>query len=409
MIIKDLIRELEYFAAPELQEEYDNAGLIIGDSNITCTGALCTLDVTVEVVKEAKSKNCNLIVAHHPIIFRGIKKINGKSYVEKVVIEAIKNDIAIYASHTNLDNILLGVNGKIASRIGLKNISILSPKPGILRRLITFAPVDKAEQVRKAIFDAGAGHIGKYSECSFNSEGTGTFKADEGADPYVGEIGKQHKEKETKIEIVYPFYLEQQVVKALVDHHPYEEVAYDIFTMAPVANRSLRNLARPHLGGLLVNDVHHGEPAEELLWSPRTARRSPARCRSSHRRCRPERPPPPGRRRRRRPRAGVRRARAGSPVSPRCGSCSGPVRRPHRVPATEGRPSHPPCCQAASRGGAVASSARRCRGGSRCRSTVRVRRSAIGRARRRAGPLDSAGMDGLAVSDLVDSGGVEDF
>ena len=256
MIIKDLIRELEYFAAPELQEEYDNAGLIIGDSNITCTGALCTLDVTVEVVKEAKSKNCNLIVAHHPIIFRGIKKINGKSYVEKVVIEAIKNDIAIYASHTNLDNILLGVNGKIASRIGLKNISILSPKPGILRRLITFAPVDKAEQVRKAIFDAGAGHIGKYSECSFNSEGTGTFKADEGADPYVGEIGKQHKEKETKIEIVYPFYLEQQVVKALVDHHPYEEVAYDIFTMDNV---------HYGVGSGIIGELDQPKSPEELL------------------------------------------------------------------------------------------------------------------------------------------------
>ena len=231
MIIKDLIHVLEHFAAPELQEEYDNAGLIVGDSNSLCTGALCTLDVTVEVVKEARSKNCNLIIAHHPIIFRGLKKLNGKSYVEKVVIEAIKNDIAIYAAHTNLDNILLGVNGKIATKIGLKNTSILSPKPSILRRLITFAPIDKAEQVRKAIFDAGAGHIGKYSECSFNSEGTGTFKAEEGADPYVGEIGKQHHEKETKIEIVYPFYLEHQVVNALVEHHPYEEVAYDIFTM----------------------------------------------------------------------------------------------------------------------------------------------------------------------------------
>ena len=231
MIIKDLIQVLEHFAAPELQEEYDNAGLVVGDSARECNGALCTLDVTVDVVKEAKAKNCNLIIAHHPIIFRGIKRLNGKNYVEKVVIEAIKNDISIYAAHTNLDNILLGVNGKIASILGLKNISILSPKPGILRRLITFAPIDKADQVRKAIFDAGAGHIGKYSECSFNSEGTGTFKAEEGADPYVGEIGRQHREKETKIEIVYPFYLEQQVVNALIKNHPYEEVAYDIFTM----------------------------------------------------------------------------------------------------------------------------------------------------------------------------------
>jgi dinuclear metal center YbgI/SA1388 family protein len=187
--------------------------------------------VTLEVIKEAQASNCNLIISHHPIIFKGLKRINGKSYVENIIIEAIKNDIALYAAHTNLDNVLLGVNGMIAQKLGLKDIEVLQPKKRLLRRLITFAPVDKAEEVRRAVFNAGAGHIGQYSECSFNSEGTGTFKAEEGADPYVGEIGKQHQEKEIKIEIVYPFYLETQVVKALVKHHPYEEVAYDIFTM----------------------------------------------------------------------------------------------------------------------------------------------------------------------------------
>jgi len=234
MKIIDIISAIEVFAAPELQEEYDNAGLITGSPSWNCSGALCTLDVTMEVIKEAKAKNCNLIVAHHPIIFRGLKRINGKNYVEQVIIEAIKNDIAIYAAHTNLDNVVLGVNGMIAKKIGLQSTTILQPKNKMLRRLITFAPVDKAEEVRQAVFAAGAGHIGKYSECSFNSHGTGTFKAEKGADPYVGEIGKQHQEHETKIEIVYPFYLEAQVVKALVDNHPYEEVAYDIFTMGNV-------------------------------------------------------------------------------------------------------------------------------------------------------------------------------
>jgi dinuclear metal center YbgI/SA1388 family protein len=231
MKIVDIIAVIEKFAAPELQEEYDNAGLIVGDPGRSCTGVLCTLDVTEAVVKEAKERGVNLIIAHHPIIFRGLKKINGKNYVERTVIEAIKADIAIYAAHTNLDNVLLGVSGMMAGKLGLKNIRILQPKNKMLRRLITFAPNDKAEQVRQAVFNAGAGEIGKYAECSFNSEGTGTFKAGEGADPYVGEIGKRHSEKETKIEIVYPFYLEQQVVKALVQNHPYEEVAYDIFTM----------------------------------------------------------------------------------------------------------------------------------------------------------------------------------
>jgi dinuclear metal center YbgI/SA1388 family protein len=231
MKIGELLSAIEVFAAPELQEEYDNAGLITGKRDWNCTGALCTLDVTVDVVKEAVQKRCNLIVAHHPIVFKGLKKINGNNYVEQVMIEAIKNDVAIYAAHTNLDNVVLGVNNTIANKIGLKNTSILLPKGKMLRRLITFAPMDKAEDVRKAVFAAGAGHIGNYSECSFNSEGTGTFKAEEGADPYVGEVGQQHQEKETKIEIVFPFYLESQVVKALVASHPYEEVAYDIFTM----------------------------------------------------------------------------------------------------------------------------------------------------------------------------------
>lgn len=231
MKISDLISVIEHYAAPELQEDYDNSGLITGLPSWECRAVLCTLDVTPDVIREAKENDCNLIIAHHPVIFRGLKKINGSNYVEQVIIEAIKNDIAIYAAHTNLDNILLGVNGMIAKKLGLQNIATLQPKNKMLRRLITFAPVDKAEQVRNAVFAAGAGHIGQYSECSFNSEGTGTFKAEEGADPYVGEIGERHSEKETKIEIVYPFYLENQVVKALVDNHPYEEVAYDIFTM----------------------------------------------------------------------------------------------------------------------------------------------------------------------------------
>jgi dinuclear metal center YbgI/SA1388 family protein len=231
MKIKEIISAIEIFAAPELQEDYDNAGLLTGNYSWECTGALCALDVTVAIVKEATEKNCNLIIAHHPIVFKGLKRINGSNYVEQVIIEAIKADIAIYAAHTNLDNVLLGVNNKMAEKLSLKNTRILQPKYKVLRRLITFAPADQAEGVRKALFAAGAGHIGKYSECSFNSEGTGTFKAGENANPYVGEVGEQHQEKETKIEIVYPFYLEVQIVKALEDAHPYEEVAYDIFTM----------------------------------------------------------------------------------------------------------------------------------------------------------------------------------
>lgn len=231
MEIKEIIAAIEGFAAPELQEEWDNTGLLIGNDSWDCSGVLCSLDVTVAVVKEAVEKRCNLIVAHHPIIFKGLKRITGKNYVEAIVIEAIKNNIAIYAAHTALDNVGPGVNGKIAEKLGLKNCKIFAPKAQTLHKLITFVPDERAEEVRQALFAVGAGHIGMYSECSFNSQGTGTFKARADADPYVGEIGKQHQEEETKIETVFPAHLEGQVVNALIEAHPYEEVAYDIFAM----------------------------------------------------------------------------------------------------------------------------------------------------------------------------------
>jgi dinuclear metal center YbgI/SA1388 family protein len=232
MQVAEIISFLESLANPSLQELYDNAGLITGSPGWECKGIVCSLDATEDVVKEAMAKNCNLIVAHHPIIFGGLKKINGKNYVEKTIITAIKNDIAIYAIHTNLDNVIDGVNGKMAKMIGLQKLSILSPKENTLKKLFTFVPVNKAEEVRNAIFAAGGGQIGNYSECSFNAEGTGTFKAGTGADPYVGSIGKQHQEKELKIEMIIPAYQEGKIVEAMKSAHPYEEVAYDVVTLS---------------------------------------------------------------------------------------------------------------------------------------------------------------------------------
>ncbi|MEO5890205.1 MAG: Nif3-like dinuclear metal center hexameric protein [Ferruginibacter sp.] len=231
MKIQDITSFLETVAPVSLQESYDNAGLLTGSPDWDCTGIITTLDATEEVVREAMQSGCNLIVAHHPIIFGGLKKINGKNYVERTVITAIKNDIAIYAIHTNLDNVMPGVNGKIADKLGLKNRRILQPKKSMLKKLGTFVPVLQAETVRSAIFEAGGGHIGNYSECSFNSQGEGTFKGGEGTDPFVGTPGLRHIEKETKIELVFPAWLETAVYKALVKAHPYEEVAYDIITL----------------------------------------------------------------------------------------------------------------------------------------------------------------------------------
>jgi dinuclear metal center YbgI/SA1388 family protein len=229
MTIKDLTNQIEELAPLSLQESYDNAGLIIGDHDTTIKGALITLDVTEEVLHEAIEKGCNLIIAHHPLIFKGLKKLNNNSMVERLVVLAIKSDIAIYAVHTNLDNVYLGVNAMIAEKLGLVNTTILAPKDQILKKLVFFCPVDHAGKVRAAIFGSGAGHIGNYDSCSFNSSGEGTFRANEGADPFVGEIGQLHTEKEVRVESVFPDYLKIQIVSAMLKAHPYEEVAYDIY------------------------------------------------------------------------------------------------------------------------------------------------------------------------------------
>ncbi len=231
MKIAEITACLEAIAPLSLQESYDNAGLITGDVNWECTGIITALDATEEVVLEAIEKKCNLIVAHHPMIFGGLKKINGKNYVEKTVITAIKNDIAIYAIHTNLDNVLKGVNGKMAEQLGLINCQILQPKNNTLKKLFTFVPIDLAEKVRNAIFAAGGGQISNYSECSFNTAGTGTFKAGEGTDPFVGKVGERHTENEMKIEAIFPGWLQGNILAAMIAAHPYEEVAYDIIAL----------------------------------------------------------------------------------------------------------------------------------------------------------------------------------
>ena len=229
--IKEIADLLENLAPLRLQESYDNAGLILGDQGTEITGALITLDVTENVVDEAIQKKCGLIVAHHPIVFSGLKKITGKNYVERTLLKAIKNDIAIYAAHTNLDSIASGVNGKICEKLGLKNCRILQPSEGMLKKLVTFIPVDHAEKVREAVFAAGAGNIGNYDSCSFNVHGQGTFRGDDSTTPFVGEKGKQHYENEIRFETIFPAYLHGRVISALLNAHPYEEVAYDIYPL----------------------------------------------------------------------------------------------------------------------------------------------------------------------------------
>lgn len=228
MKIQDIISFLESIAPLSLQENYDNAGLITGDYSAECKGIVVSLDATEEVILEAFSKGANLIVTHHPIIFKGLKKINGKNYVERALIAAIKNDMAIYAIHTNLDNVLQGVNAKIADRLGLVNREILLPKEGLLKKLYTYVPADHLEKVREAIFNAGGGQIGNYADCSFITSGEGSFKGNAATQPFAGKPGERHYEKEQKLEIIFEYWKEKQVLNALIKNHPYEEVAYEI-------------------------------------------------------------------------------------------------------------------------------------------------------------------------------------
>lgn len=231
MKIKEVIAELEIMAPPSLQENYDNCGLLIGDSEIEISSILLSLDCTEEVLEEALKLKCNFIIAHHPLIFGGIKKITGNNYVERTILKAIKNDIAVYAAHTNFDNIIHGVNHKIASKLGLINCKILSPKKQLLKKLVTYVPSDFADKVRNAIFEGGAGNIGNYDSCSFNLQGTGTFKGNENSNPFIGEKGKISFENEVRIETIFEAYNEKLILKKMLEAHPYEEVAFDIYPL----------------------------------------------------------------------------------------------------------------------------------------------------------------------------------
>ena len=229
--IKDITRLLENLAPLAWQESYDNAGLQTGNPNAEATGALITLDCTPEIVDEAIARNCNLIIAHHPVIFKPLKKLTSSNLVEQTIIKAIQNNIAIYASHTNLDSVIGGVNSKIADKLGLQNVKILDQKKEALLKLVTFAPEENTEAVLKAMHAAGAGQIGDYKNCSYHTSGEGRFLPTENTDPHIGEPGKPEKVTEDRIEVLVPAPFQNRVVDALVAAHPYEEVAYDLYPL----------------------------------------------------------------------------------------------------------------------------------------------------------------------------------
>ncbi|MAD96764.1 MAG: Nif3-like dinuclear metal center hexameric protein [Flavobacteriaceae bacterium] len=230
MTIKEVAHIIEELAPLAYAEDFDNVGLLVGDYQTEVTGVLVTLDTLEDTVDEAIESGCNLIVSFHPIIFSGLKKLNGASYVERVVLKAIRNNIAIYATHTALDNSILGVSDGICNQLGLINTKILLPKRHILKKLITYVPRENAEALKEQLFEAGAGSIGNYDQCSFNIDGLGTYRGNDSANPTIGKKGVLQKEHEVMVSVIFEARFESKIVTALQENHPYEEVAYEVIT-----------------------------------------------------------------------------------------------------------------------------------------------------------------------------------
>ncbi|REE27356.1 dinuclear metal center YbgI/SA1388 family protein [Winogradskyella pacifica] len=256
MIIQDVINHLHNLAPLAYAEDFDNVGLLVGDKNENVSGILVTLDTLEAVVDEAIENNCNLIVSFHPIIFSGLKKLTGQTYVERVVIKAIQHNIAIFSIHTALDNALQGVNSIICDRLGLTNKKILIPQSGTIKKLQTYVPKANAEALRTALFNVGAGSIGNYESCSFNIEGEGTYLGNENSNPVIGKKGELHTEKEMAISVTFKKHLESKVLKTLFEVHPYEEVAYEVTTLENT---------NQHIGIGMVGELKNAMETEDCL------------------------------------------------------------------------------------------------------------------------------------------------
>jgi dinuclear metal center YbgI/SA1388 family protein len=256
MKIKEIISVLETMAPLAYAEDFDNVGLLVGNQDDEATGVLVCHDALENVIEEAISKKCNFVVCFHPILFSGLKKITGKNYVERAVLKAIKNDIAIYAVHTALDNHQNGVNKIFCDAIGLKNTKILVPKENFIQKLITYTIPENHQKLRNALFDAGAGNIGNYENFSFNSQGIGSYQGNENSNPEIGERGEFVENTEIKIEVTFEKHLQGKILKALFSNHVYEEVAYEIY--------DLQN-SHQNIGLGMIGELETELPEKEFL------------------------------------------------------------------------------------------------------------------------------------------------
>jgi len=253
MKINDLMKALEERMPLAFQEEYDNSGLLVGDPEAEVSSALLTVDVTTRVIEEAIHLGCNLVLAHHPVMFHSVKRIVTGKGESDLLVRAIQNNIAIAAMHTNLDNSFFGLNHLLLTKLELTDPSVLRPFSSTLAKLVTFIPLEHAEKVRQALFDAGAGHIGNYDACSFNLPGEGTFRALGNAKPFVGKLNELHREPEVRVEVVFPIHLKDSILRSLKTAHPYEEVAFDLYPLIndyPGAGAGMKGFLQPPVGEL---------------------------------------------------------------------------------------------------------------------------------------------------------------
>lgn len=231
MKVKEITRAIEAYAPLHLQESWDNAGMQVGNPGSEVTGVLLCTDVREEIVDEAIERGANMIISHHPLLFRGLKKIVGRTYQERIVARAIKHDITIYCAHTNMDSALGGVNFKMAEKLGMKNVQVLAPQQGTQRKIVVFVPLEAAEKVEQAMCNAGAGKLGNYDNCSYQMSGEGHYRALEGAQPWAGKVGEIHHEPEVRLEVIVNKALCSKAVAAMLKTHPYEEPAFDIIAL----------------------------------------------------------------------------------------------------------------------------------------------------------------------------------
>ncbi|MFN3640627.1 MAG: Nif3-like dinuclear metal center hexameric protein, partial [Flavobacterium sp.] len=246
MTIQSLLPLLENMAPTSYAEDFDNVGLLTGNPQHEITGILVCHDALENVIQEAIDTKCNVVVCFHPIVFSGLKKITGSNYVEKAIILAIKHDIAIYAVHTGLDNHPDGVNKIMCKALGIENSKVLLPKENYIKKLVTFTIPENFETLRNALFEAGAGNIGNYEDCSFSSKGIGTYMGNESSNPEIGERYEFVENEEIKIEVTFEKHLESSILKALFNHHVYEEVAYEIYEL----KNKHQNIGLGHIGSL---------------------------------------------------------------------------------------------------------------------------------------------------------------